>query len=166
MIALPTEDEERQMYYKTDEVMKEYGYERYEISNYAKKGKECRHNIGYWKRTDYLGFGIGAASLFQHTRYTNPENVEEYKEKFLAKFDGEPLELKEEMEECMFLGLRMMEGISKKKFYQDFHQEYDEVYGKVTKKLIGQGLIEEQGDRVFLTEKGIDVSNVVFLEFF
>ena len=92
-------------------ILHEAGYERYEISNYSKKGCECRHNIGYWERTPYVGFGIGAASLFEETRYANPSDIEEYRISFKKKFQAEKLSIEEQMEEFMFLGLRMMKGI-------------------------------------------------------
>lgn len=163
--GLPTEDEDREMYWQTRRLMEEYGYHRYEISNYAKEGQECRHNLGYWRRVPYLGFGIGAASFFAHARYSNPSTIEEWKEAFEEKYHGEPLSIEEEMEEFMFLGLRTMEGISKTMFAEIFGKSMDEVYGKQLEKLCRQQLLKVQGDRAALTEKGIDVSNQVFVEF-
>ena len=163
--SLPEEEEERQMYYVTKQMMKEHGYHRYEISNYAKDGYECRHNKGYWRRIPYLGFGVGAATLFEHTRYSNPSDVDEYKECFMEKYHGEELTLKEEMEEFMFLGLRMMEGISKTEFKKAFDREYDEVYAEVTERFLKEGFLKSEGDRIALTDKGIDVSNMIFVEF-
>ena len=162
---LPSEDAEREMYYVTEKIMNQYGYHRYEISNYSKEGYECRHNKGYWQRVPYLGFGIGAATLFEHTRYSNPDTFEEYVESFENKFHGEELTKKDEMEECMFLGLRMMEGISKKKFREDFQIDFDDVYKETKEKLIEEKLLVEKGDRIALTTRGIDVSNMVFVEF-
>ena len=162
---LPSEEEEREMYWLTKQMLQEAGYERYEISNYAQEERECRHNIGYWERTPYLGFGIGAASLFEETRYTNPSNIEEYRTSFAKKFQTEKLSVEEQMEEFMFLGLRMMKGISKQRFAKNFGMEIEEIYGKQIEKMKKSELLEEKNDRIYLTEKGIDISNAVFVEF-
>lgn len=162
---LPSEEEEREMYWQTKQILHEAGYERYEISNYSKKGCECRHNIGYWERTPYLGFGIGAASLFEETRYANPSDIEEYRTSFKKKFQAEKLSIEEQMEEFMFLGLRMMKGISKQRFAKNFGREIEVIYGKQIEKLTKSELLEEKDDRIYLTEKGIDISNSVFVEF-
>ena len=162
---LPSEDDERTIYWRTKELMAKAGYARYEISNYAKEGRKCQHNIGYWNRTPYLGFGIGAASFFEHTRYTNPEKTSDWKEAFEEKYHGEELSKEDEMEEFMFLGLRMMEGVSKEEFENQFGKPMEEVYGKQIEKLKTEHLLEENEGRIYLTEKGIDVSNTVFVEF-
>ena len=162
---LPSEDEEREMYRQTKQILHEAGYERYEISNYAKEGRECRHNIGYWERAPYLGFGIGAASLFEETRSANPSNIEEYRTSFEKKFQAEKLSVEEQIEEFMFLGLRMMKGISKQKFAEAFGKEIEEIYGKQIERLKKAELLEENDDRIYLTEKGIDISNSVLVEF-
>ena len=162
---LPSEDEEREMYRQTKQILHEAGYERYEISNYAKEGRECRHNIGYWERAPYLGFGIGAASLFEETRSANPSNIEEYRTSFEKKFQAEKLSVEEQIEEFMFLGLCMMKGISKQKFAEAFGKEIEEIYGKQIERLKKAELLEENDDRIYLTEKGIDISNSVFVEF-
>ncbi len=164
-IKLPSEDDERIMYWKTKEILAEAGYARYEISNYAKPGFECRHNIGYWQRTPYLGFGTEAATLFEEKRYTNPPDIETYRISFDNKFHGEMLSREEQMEEFMFLGLRMMQGISKTAFHEMFGKEIENVYGEQICKLKDIKLLEEKADRIYLTEKGIDVSNAVFVEF-
>src|SRR5699024_8748009 len=77
-LDLPDEETERRTYDRTGEILGEYGYTQYEISNYAKPGRECRHNIGYWKRTNYLGFGPGAASLLGSLRFTNTTDMKKY----------------------------------------------------------------------------------------
>lgn len=166
---LPTEEEERRQYYLTKSVLENYGYERYEISNYAKRGFECRHNIGYWTRKNYLGFGIGAASLYEQKRFHNTTNIKEY-----LKYADSPemiteeiqkLSVKEQMEEYMFLGMRMMSGISKKAFKNTFQTEINEVYKDVIVKYTDLGMIKNQGDNLCLTEKGIDISNTIFADF-
>lgn len=164
--ALPTEEAEREMYYDTKKILAEYGYERYEISNYAKKGYECRHNLGYWERKNYVGFGLGAASLVGNVRYNNLSDMEEYMKCLGSKKENrEVLSKADEMAEFMFLGLRKIAGIRKDKFYDTFGTKYGDVYGEVTKELVTKGLIYEDEDSVRLTELGIDVSNVVLAEF-
>lgn len=163
---LPTEEIEREMYYATGKILAEYGYERYEISNYAKKGYECRHNLGYWERKDYVGFGLGAASLVGNIRYNNLSEMKAYMECMGDKKENrEVLSKEDEMAEFMFLGLRKIAGIRKDKFYDAFGVKYEDVYGEVTNKLVEKGLICEENDTVRLTDLGIDVSNVVMAEF-
>lgn len=166
---LPDEEEERKQYYLTKSKLSQYGYKRYEISNYAKEGYECRHNTGYWKRTPYLGFGIGAASLYNEIRFNNIKDIECYisnsnRKDFITE-NIQQLTVKEQMEEYMFLGMRMAEGVSKSKFRQIFGKDIEEVYGDVIAKYEGYGMVKNAGGRVLLTDKGIDVSNVIFSEF-
>ena len=160
---LPDEEKERQMYQDTIEILKTYGYHRYEISNYAKEGYECRHNVGYWNRTEYLGIGAGAASLIENRRFTAPD--------LLKKVDGseeediEILTVENQMEETMFLGLRMMKGVSVSGFEKTFGRTMKSVYGNVIDRLKKEQLIVEEGDDIRLTEHGIDISNYVMSEF-
>lgn len=168
---LPDEDTERAMYDVTAEILSGYGYDRYEISNYAKKNKECAHNVGYWTGIDYIGLGLGASSMFDGARFTNLRDIEIYKEagkKTQLPTDWETVrQLTDErkIEEFMFLGLRMMRGVSRKEFERRFKRSMDEVYGEVIAKYIGLGLLEEADGWVRLTKKGIDVSNQVLAEF-
>jgi len=157
---LPDEDTERRMYWRTEEILKEYGYEHYEISNYAKPGKACRHNIGYWYRTEYLGIGTGAASLINNCRFTyEPDRMH------MKADEKEILSVQEQMEETMFLGLRMMKGVGRKEFSECYGKELDEVYGDTIRTLKEEGLLEEKNSRVYLTRRGIDISNYVMSEF-
>lgn len=150
--ALPDEDGERLMYYRTKEILEAYGYHRYEISNYAKDGFECRHNLGYWERAEYLGVGTGASSLMNNSRWIEGE-------------EPEALSREEQMEEFMFLGLRMTEGISRTRFRQQFGLEPEGVYGEELQNFQRQGLLEQKEGRIFLTEAGIAVSNYVLSGF-
>ncbi len=164
---LPGEEEERHMYRDTIEILESFGYHRYEISNYAKEGYECRHNLGYWNRKDYLGIGSGAASLIENRRFRSPDLPGGEKE---AEKDVEVLTRENQMEETMFLGLRTMKGVGAEKFYESFGLTLREVYGEVIEKLGGQGLLEWTEDApsdsyLRLTERGIDVSNYVMSEF-
>lgn len=166
-LDLPDEETERQMYYRTKEILGAAGFNRYEISNYAKEGCECRHNVRYWRREDYLGLGLGASSCMENVRFKNTDWLDEYvmENKYMDKCEVQELSKEECMEEFMFLGLRMTEGVSKTKFADTFGVTMDKVYGPVLSKLKEQKLIAEEGDLVCLTEYGLDVSNRVWVEF-
>lgn len=153
---LPSEEEERRMYVLTKEILESGGYRRYEISNYAKKGRECRHNLGYWERTDYKGYGLGAASLLHNIRFTNQTDLSEY---LHGNFAGSEEKLTDQAvrEEYFFLGLRKTEGID-----PGIYREY---YRELLKKLKIQKLLDEKDGKIYLTEKGIDLSNYVLAQF-
>ncbi len=164
LLALPEEEVERQMYKRTEKRLAEHGYRRYEISNYAKEGYECRHNSVYWRRGNYVGFGIGAASMVDNVRFQNDADLTKYiagnREKQVDK-----LSKKECMEEFMFLGLRMMEGVKEAQFVADFGITMEEVYGPVLQKMQVDGLLERTDGAIRLTKRGIDVSNYVMAAF-
>lgn len=166
---LPSEEEERAIYYRTEKMLSGAGYHRYEISNYAKNGKECRHNLGYWERKEYLGIGLGAASLVDNTRYKNTDDLLYYMEHAYdlcaIQEDVEELSVKEQMEEFMFLGLRKMEGVSTSEFENTFEKTMEECYGEQIQRLEKQGLLEQKDGHLMLTKQGIDVSNYVFSQF-
>lgn len=170
-LPLPEEDTERAMYEETIEVLAKYGFHRYEISNYALDGYECRHNVGYWIRRDYLGFGIGAASLIDNVRFQNGRDLNTYlAHSFACREEEQSLTTQEQMEETMFLGLRLVRGVS----YEDFEKQYgkspEEVYGKVIAKNVADGLLtvreeENRGRYLALTKRGLDLSNYVMAQF-
>ena len=162
---IPSEEEERAMYESTGRILKEQGYLHYEISNYAKPGCECRHNLGYWQRRDYLGFGLGASTLLNPVRYKNTEDLEAYLGGDFSKKEFFVLTKDNQIEETMFLGLRVLEGVSKEQFREQFSCELRVVYRKELEKLEQEGLLEEEGDFVRLTSRGIDLSNPVLAEF-
>lgn len=162
---LPNEDTERAITDWTKEYLESHGYHQYEISNFGKQGKESVHNIGYWIRREYVGFGLGAASLIENVRYANSSSMEEYLSKGRDAQEIQPLLQKECMEEQMFLGLRMTEGVSKPLFLEAFGQAIEEVYGDVLQELKEQGLLEEDDQRVWLTPRGMDISNYCMAEF-
>ncbi len=169
---LPSEDEERVMYYLTKKVLEKHGYKRYEISNYAKPGKECIHNLGYWERVEYLGFGIGAASLYQSVRYNNIEELykyiaflDEYADVDRLHVNLVSLSTNDQIEEFMFLGLRKVKGVDTEKFKEMFSRDINLVYGNQLDKLERQGFLTREGNNIRLTEKGIDVSNIVLANF-
>lgn len=167
-LDLPDEDVERGMYELTHDFLMEEGYGQYEISNYAKEGFECRHNVGYWRRREYLGIGIGAASLIDGVRYTNTRDMKVYLKESgqpeRIRCDVEVLSSKAQMEEFMFLGLRLLEGVWSKEFYACFGVTIDAVYGEQIEKLVRQRLVSFADGNLKLTRKGISLSNYVFGE--
>lgn len=168
-LELPCEEAERLMYEKTYEILQLYGYQQYEISNYAKEGRECRHNICYWKRKNYLGLGLGSASLMDNVRFSNTEDMGIYlkdsAQHDVIRMNRDELDVIAQMEEFMFLGLRMMEGVSETEFAQAFSREMRQVYAAQLDKIMEDGLMEYVCGRYRLTRKGIDVSNYVFEQF-
>lgn len=173
---LPDEDEAYYLSKQAQQVLGEHGYRRYEISNYAKNGMVCRHNIGYWTRVPYLGVGLGASSLLDGMRYTNDRDMETYLlhcgnlEKGMQG-DSPMWEVQialsrmDEIEEFMYLGLRMTEGISREDFRQRFGQPIDSYYKNTLEELKVQGMLCVEGGRIYLTEQGMDLSNRVLAEF-
>ncbi len=162
--GLPDEDAERAMYYLTEQVLSKAGFKRYEISNYSRPGYECKHNLVYWKRGNYVGFGLGAASMVENIRFQNETDMEAYLTADEKIAEKTPLSKKEQMEECMFLGLRLVGGVSKKEFAEYFGISVEEVYGEVIRKNISDGLLED-GEMIRLTKRGIDISNYVMAQF-
>ena len=165
---LPSEEEDRAMYELTLERLKEAGYKRYEISNYAKDGYCSRHNTSYWERVPYLGFGVGASSLFENERYDNVGNLKEYiKNAGISdvRRNITKLSLRDEMSEFMFLGLRLIDGISKQAFTKIFTFTVDEIFGDVVKKHINNELLIDNGDFLKLSARGLDISNYVLSDF-
>ena len=179
---LPDEDCEREMYKITGDFLNAMGYHRYEISNYARAGFECRHNKVYWQRGNYVGFGIGAASMVENVRFRNTEKIENYINHFLGKASQKTedvpvresvhaLSVEEQMEEFMFLGLRMTKGISEQSFSEKFGRTVEQVYPGIVDEFCHKGLLLRKTDPgtgekwIALTGWGIDVSNVVMAEF-
>ena len=184
---IPDESIDREMYAMTKRVLSASGYERYEFSNYAKPGYESRHNHVYWTGGEYIGLGISAASLFKGERFTNIRDVEEYMQVLTEAGDeisnGTSPELLYEaaakqlrtditvmyvnnrMEEFMFLGLRLIKGVSRADFRSRFGKDMFSVFGPVINKYSDQGFLEYNDARVWLTDKGIDVSNYILADF-
>lgn len=166
LLPVLEEEEERSLDHTIEETLKRAGYERYEISNYARAGRECRHNKVYWTRGNYAGFGVGAASMVENIRWSNTADFEKY----LAAAGREDIRKasvisqKEQIEEFMFLGLRLSEGVSVKVFEETFGCSLDSVYGVLLRKLEEQGLVL-YGDNVMLTTYGRDISNFVMSQF-
>lgn len=178
---IPSDDEDRQMYYMTKEMLSSYGYEQYEISNYAQKGYECKHNLKYWERCDYLGFGIGAASLYGGRRYTNISDIGRYmdvlaeitnaldksyvNELLQIRTDMEELSKEDEMSEYMFLGLRKTKGIDITDFKEEFGTDIKDIFGEAIEDNIARGLLIHDGNGLYLSKRGIDISNTVMSDF-
>ncbi|MFV0465173.1 MAG: radical SAM family heme chaperone HemW [Lachnospiraceae bacterium] len=164
---LPDEDTEYSIGKLTNEILINNGYERYEISNYAKKGYSCRHNIGYWKRNEYLGLGLGASSLMNEQRSSNTRSMLNYLRSSPSVLRETTFALgrKEQMEEFLFLGLRMTNGISRSAFYEKFGIVIEQIYGEQIQKMIREEMLLVTRARVMLTEKGLDLSNYVLTGF-
>ena len=125
----------------------------------------CRHNVGYWKRVDYIGFGLGASTLQNPLRYKNTDDLQEYLNRDFSKKELLVLTKDNQIEETLFLGLRMMEGVSLSAFEEHFHCPLTVIYQREIQKLTEKGLLRIEKDRISLTEKGIDLSNMVLSEF-
>lgn len=194
---LPTEDEVYKTIQLTQQFLASAGYEQYEISNFALSGFACRHNIGYWTRENYLGLGLGAASLIENVRYTNTTDMDSYirnaqniRFRFQKKQERQSAEQssyesscivwehgtnlhlaadvvsrKAQMEEFMFLGLRMKNGVTRSKFEESFGVPIEAVYKDVIDSLKKQELLEMTAGSICLTERGQDVSNYVLAQF-
>ncbi len=166
---LVEEDIDIEVYEYTIEVLKKKGYNQYEISNYSKPGYECKHNIIYWKCENYLGLGAGASGYIKNDRYSNVETLEDYNEKIKSNIkpidNTINLSSKDKMEEFIFMGLRMNEGISLQSFENKFNVNFKQKYNDILEKLKNLNLIEEQNNSVYLTQKGRELSNTVFIEF-
>lgn len=163
------EELDRAMYRTAVRILEEEGYHQYEISNFAKERKESRHNKLYWQDAWYPGFGLGAHSFWEGRRYHNSRDLEKYlrqmREGNARAEDVEILSKQDQMAKFMFMGLRLTEGIAQTRFAERFGKEMDQVYGAQIQKLRQAGLLEETGGFLRLTERGVDVSNQVFLEF-
>ena len=168
-LNLPDEDLEIRMYAETIEYLKNKGYMQYEISNFAKNGMTCKHNLIYWDLDEYIGCGAASHSYSDGFRYRNEENVEEYIEKMNTEYSAivekRKNSYKDDMEEFMFMGLRKNVGISKSEFTRKFNEDIHNVYGDVISKYVSTGFMKESDDSIFLTYKGIELSNVVMAEF-
>ena len=168
-LKLPTEEEERKMYHLAKKILEENGFNQYEISNYAKEGKECRHNLAYWNMDNWIGVGSAAASYINGKRIKNISSVEEYINSINEK--GEAVEeiinnsKNDNMEEFMFMGLRKINGIDENEFKNRFSMNINDVYGEILNKYIGEGLLIRESGRIFLSEKGIEISNVIMADF-
>jgi len=167
-VMMAEDEEDRELYAMVCEHLKQNGYCRYEISNFARGGAVSRHNTKYWKRAPYIGLGVAAHSFYKNCRFENPVGLSDYYRVVCGKEErpGESISWQDAMAEFMFLGLRMTEeGVLKQEFYKTFGKTVESIYGPSIAKLCEQGLLECVHDRLRLTDRGIDVSNRVFCEF-
>lgn len=173
---LPSEEEDRRMYHFTKQFLASEGYRRYEISNYAKAGYECRHNCGYWTGHEYLGLGLGASSCLGGERFRNPDKMNDYRKAVNDTNEYDPvnamrrerqtLTREDRMEEFMFLGLRMTEGVSEKEFEKRFGVKMEDIYGGMLHRHLEQNVIRRTPDhRIALTEYGLDVASYVMADY-
>ncbi|MBO4504823.1 MAG: hypothetical protein J5728_00175 [Lachnospiraceae bacterium] len=175
MPPLPDEDEERRIYRMTSDILSEYGYSRYEISNYSKPGRESKHNLGYWTGADYIGAGLGASSylcergadgrLKNAVRFKNTGDLSIYLAGKPDRTEEEKLTGRDLIGEYVMLHLRLTKGFSEDEFVQLFGQPADELFGDIIKKYVDMGLMKKTDGYIRLTESGLDVSNSIMAEF-
>lgn len=163
--SYPSDEEDRQMYYKAKEFLLQNSFNQYEISNFSASGKKCFHNITYWKRREYIGFGLGAHSFIENSRFSNTTDFDKYISGSETVSFKEELKPSDSYSEFMFLGLRMNEGIKCSDFQKAFNKNIYDIYSNEISKLKNLGLLAVSNDNIRLTEKGIDLSNQVFVEF-
>jgi len=168
-VQLPSEDLDREMYGMAVDILDFHGYSQYEISNFARHGMECRHNLIYWENEEYLGVGAGSHSKLDGKRFWNHKDIGQYNK--LITQGGLPLEGQEEisgdadMWETVFLALRLNKGLDIPAFEKKYGISFKGKYGNALKKLVGQGLVFVEDNRLKLTDRGRDLSNSVFIEF-
>ena len=170
-LVLPEELEEREMYWKTKQLLEENGYIHYEISNFSKPGYESKHNTNCWKQKEYIGFGVASHSYTNGVRYSNTEIIEDYIENYE---NGKPennfifhekQNREAKQKEFMMLGLRKIEGVSVQEFKNLFIANPIYLFHKELEKLVTEELLEIDGDQIKLTNKGLDLANLVWEEF-
>ena len=168
-LYLPSEELERKMYWKVKEELENGGYVHYEISNFAKKGYESKHNLSCWNQEEYIGFGLAAHSYIDNKRYSNIENLEKYiggaDDPVRPQTIHEIQTKEDKMKEYMLLGLRKIEGVRISDFKNKFIDNPIYLYRESLNKLVIQELVEIDIDNIKLTNKGIDLANLVWEEF-
>ena len=168
-LNLPSDEICSEMYDFITEKIPALDFERYEVSNFAKKNFESRHNSGYWTGKNYFGFGAGAHSFIKNLRTSNIADVATYIKKIHADENisevEEILTEKNFMEEFCFLGLRMVEGISTKNFQEKFNADIFDIYGAVLEKYFKLNLLKIEDERIFFTARGFKVSNIILADF-
>lgn len=167
-LVLPDEDLEREMYWYTKRKLESNGYKHYEISNYAKKGRESKHNLNCWNQDEYLGFGVAAHSYFNNQRYSNTDSMEEYineKEIYKIQTINEIQTIEDKEKEYMLLGLRKIDGVNIAEFKNKFIENPIYTFRNEIDKLVKEDLIEVDLNSIKLTNKGIDLANIVWEEF-
>lgn len=170
-LKLPEDKEERNMYWKVKNILEKNGYNHYEISNFAKYGSESKHNLDCWKQKEYVGFGAAAHSYTNGVRYSNIENIEEYIKNYEEGKEEDNFVFHEKqthnmkVKEYMMLGLRKIEGVCIQEFKEKFAANPIFVFKTELEKLVNEELLEVNGDYIKLTNKGLDLANLVWEEF-
>lgn len=164
-IQLPSEETEREMYWYVKNTLELNGYKHYEISNFAKESKESKHNVNCWKQEEYIGLGVAAHSYLNGTRFSNDNNIEVYMQEVKNKDIEEVQSLKDKQNEFMLLGLRMLDGVDIAMFKQKFGQNPIYLYRDSLSELVEEGLVVVDLNHIRLTNKGLDLANLVFEEF-
>ncbi|KHD45154.1 radical SAM family heme chaperone HemW [Streptococcus hongkongensis] len=167
-LNLPTEDLEAEMFTYIITEMEANGFEHYEISNFSKPGYYSQHNLMYWNNDEYYGCGAGASGYLDGVRYRNKVPIQHYLSAVKAgdaRLTNEVLTANEKMEEELFLGLRKKSGVSKSRFQEKFDISFDSRYGQIVAKLVNQGLLQEDQDRIRMTKKGLFLGDSVAEEF-
>lgn len=161
------EDEDRKIYEQTRTLLLQDDYARYEISNYAKPGFECKHNLVYWERGNYIGIGLGAASMIDNVRFSNTRNHSEYNDSRhrLDESSVEKLSIEDQMSEYVVLGLRKTAGISCEKFKDLFGKDINDVFGNPIKKWESTGMLVIESGRMHCTEDGLNICNRIMVDF-
>lgn len=171
ILILPEEELERKMYWTVKHKLEEKGYIHYEISNFAKSGYESKHNLNCWNQEEYIGVGAAAHSYTNNARYSNTDKIEEYIDNYQNNRETdnfifhEKQDKESKMKEYMLLGLRKIQGIQIQEFKRKFGENPIYLYHKELEKLVNENLIEIDGDNIKLTNKGLDLANLVWEEF-
>jgi oxygen-independent coproporphyrinogen-3 oxidase len=166
ILPAPDEDIDRDIYAYILDNISSYGLEQYEISNFCKPGFECKHNLGYWQCGEYVGMGLGAHSYYDSVRFSNLTDMEEYiTAGNSVKNDSYPISDEEKMNEFMMLGFRLTKGPDFGEFSKIFGISAHDIFGDKFYKLFKQGLIEECETGYRLSRRGLDIANLVFMEF-
>lgn len=171
LLSLPSEEVEREMYHLGIDIFKENELYQYEISNFAKKGYESKHNLLYWNVEPYIGLGLSAASNIDKKRYNNVYHFDEYYNKIklnelpIDMESMEEIDIEEEISEYCILRLRLNEGIIKSEFNKRFNFSIEDKYDDIIKKHIKSKLLIEDSKSIKLTDKGFDLANQVYMDF-
>ena len=162
-LDIADDDTQAQMYCLMGDILSRWGYDRYEISNFAKEGRESRHNMRYWKCLDYLGFGPAAHSCFGGRRFGNSRDIEAFMRGEDIVEESYEIDGEEQRREYIMLGMRLSEGLDTEEYRERFGRELWTEHPAV-KKYISEGFMSSDGERVFFTEKGFLVSNIILAE--
>lgn len=168
-VALPSEEETLLMMLQGKEILIEHGFTHYEVDNFAQLGKECRHNLNYWENRPYLGLGLGAHSYWQNSRIRNADRLHLYQPALLAGrlpvAATQRVQKREEMEDTMMLGLRLIKGVSIAAFHSRFGVDLRTLFAPEIHWLTERGLIECDSEAIRLSQRGLPLANLVFAEF-